>query len=78
MNSQPQPVCNCPDARSWRKYWLPEWIAFRERLAEREHAERIRRASWDVSGYLYPRHKPNSEAARVGAVLAVLEPEGWA
>jgi hypothetical protein len=36
------------DARSWRKYRAPEWVAFREWLADYEHALRIRQASHDI------------------------------
>jgi hypothetical protein len=65
------------DARSWRKHNSDEWRAYREWLLEYEIAQRIRQASYDVAGYLHPKRRPNSEAARVGAVLAQLEPEGW-
>lgn len=74
----PRPTCDCWEARSWRRYWQPEWVASRERMADWDHEQRIRQASYDVSDAMFPRPaRPGSEAARVGEVLAELAPEGW-
>jgi hypothetical protein len=69
--------CGCPDARSWRRYWSPQWVAYREHVAEVDHALRIRQASHDVSDAMFggPFPRPGTEAERVQRVLGSLVDE---
>lgn len=68
----PPPTCDCWEARSWRRYWSPAWVAYRAWLLDYEVAQRIRQASYDVCEAMFPRRQRGNsptEAERVGAVL---------
>lgn len=60
-------------AACWVTYWTPKAVEYRRREAEREYARRVRQTSWDVCSGMFRRPaSPDSEAARVQAVLAEL------